>query len=264
MKKIISILSVFVLFLSGCGASASAPVVSGGSTSVEELAQDMIEDYNAENPDLTPITYDSTGSSDGISKAVDGSYDVGFSSREVKEDEVTENMTNEVIAYDGIAVVVNPENPVKKLTMEQLKQIYTGEITNWSKVGGSDDDIAVVSRDSSSGTRGAFEEIVGFEDKLVTGALEAGSNGDIIANVTDNKNAIGYVSFSTLSDDIAALAIDDAQPTTENVLSKKYPIQRPFVMVYMNDNDNSDATLFIEWIKANSKDYLEEHGLITP
>lgn len=268
MKKILSMLAVTVLVLTGCGSSTGNSVTVGGSTSVQPLLDLMISDYTAEFPDVE-VTYDATGSGAGIEGVKSLKYEVGTSSRELKDTEA-EGLVVDTIALDGISVIVNPNNPVKELTMEQLVGIYTGEITNWSEVGGNDASIAVYARDSASGTRTAFEEIVGFNTEdttpMTNTANQSASNGEIATSISSNESAIGYVSFSTLISDttssVVGVSIDGAQPTVENVQNDSYPIVRPFELVYLTDNTNQATLDFIAWIEANVGDYLEIEGLI--
>lgn len=238
---------------------------SGGSTSVEKAAKKALEEFTALNPGVT-YEYDATGSSTGMKNAADGTYHIGFASRELKDSEKETGMTHKPIALDGVAVAVNPENGVNELTIEQIQAIYKGEITNWSEVGGEDSGIVVVSRENGSGTRGAFEEIVGFEDELVDGAIIKDGNGNIATYVAEEKNAIGYISFTTLnsnSDKVKGLDVSGAEPTVENVQKGSYKISRPFNMAYNEENLNEAEKAFAEFLFTDEgQNSLEDAGAI--
>jgi len=208
-----------------------------GSTSVTPLMEKLVEAFP--EADAIECEIQGTGSSAGIKAAIEGTAQLGMSSRELKEEELAE-LTPVVIAMDGIAVVVNPENPVKALTSEQVSQIFKGEIVSWSELGGDDAPIVLISREAGSGTRDAFEELM----KLVSdkdgkplslvdmaGPLIATGNGEVKQNVATKKGAVGYLSLGSVDDTLTALEIDGAPATTENVKDKSYPIARPFILV---------------------------------
>ena len=234
MKKTLAIALALVLclgLLAACGEPASDPtdapvsdapqseapsnepielsgtVVVNGSTSMGDVINALTEGFNEINPDVQ-ISYTGSGSSAGIEGVLAGSCDLGLSSRELSEDELGEGAVANVIAKDGVAVVVNPENPVAELTSEQIAKIFTGEITNWSELGGNDAEIAVFGRDAASGTRSAFEEILGIEDKCAY-LNEYSTTGDVIGNVASNPNAIGYASLSAVNETVTAVAVDE-------------------------------------------------------
>lgn len=219
----------------------SGTIVVNGSTSMGDVINALTEGFNELHPDVQ-ISYTGSGSSAGIEAALAGSCDLGLSSRELSDDELSQGAVANVIAKDGVAVVVNPENPVTELTSEQIAKIFTGEITNWSELGGEDAEIAVFGRDSASGTRSAFEEILGIEDQCAY-LNEYSSTGDVIGNVASNPNAIGYASLSAVEgkDGIKALTVGGVACTEETVLDGSYAIQRPFVLVTKNDTPLSEA-----------------------
>lgn len=242
----------------------SGNINAGGSTSVEKAANTVLEEFVALNPDVT-FEYDATGSSTGIKNVKDGTYKLGFSSRELKDDE-KEGIESKTIALDGIVLSINPSNEVKNLTLEQIKGIYTGEITNWSEVGGKDANIVVVSRENGSGTRTAFEEIVGIGDLLTQKAIIKSGNGEVVSYVAGEENAIGYISFVTLEenkDKVNGLNVDNIEPTVENVQNSSYKLSRPFIMLYDESKLNEAEKAFIEFLFTDEgQDLLEEAGTI--
>ena len=223
----------------GGGEELSGIVNTDGSTSMNDVMLALIEGFHSVQPDVT-VNYNGSGSGAGISGVLAGSCDLGLSSRELSDDEKAEGAVENVIAKDGVAVVVNPENTVTELTSEQIAKIFTGEITNWSELGGADAEIAVFGRDSASGTRSAFEEILGIEDQCAY-LNEYASTGDVVANVSTNPNAIGYVSLSAVSDSVTAVAVDGVAPSEETVADGSFPIQRPFVIVTVEGQELSPA-----------------------
>ncbi|WOO88319.1 phosphate ABC transporter substrate-binding protein [Mollicutes bacterium LVI A0078] len=261
MKKISLILGALVLVLAGCGSSGETITVNG-STSVESffketLAPQISNDLGYE------VEYQATGSSDGIQAAQEGTADFGTSSRDLKDDE--QNLDSTVMAYDGIAVVVNKNNPVTDISMEDIAKVFKGEITNWSELGGDDADIVVVSREDGSGTRTAIEELVGFENELVDGATIADGNGNVASTVAENPNAIGYVSFTTLEDNmdkLTGLKVDGAEPTPMNVKSGDYAVARPFLLVYQEQNLTDADKEVLAWIETTGVTYAPDAGLI--
>lgn len=241
MKKLLTgaLVLMLALGLTGCGsnnnggddAAVSGTVTMNGSTSMEDLVKSMIETLAGTNPDLK-ITCEYTGSSSGTAAAMEGIANIGNASRNLKDEE-KEVLTENIVAYDGIAVIVNADMDTSAidLSMEDLAKIYTGEYTNWSQVGGADAAIVVIGRDSASGTRGAFEEIVGVEDACAY-AQEIESTGAVIGKVTETEGAIGYVSLNVVADyaEVQALTIDGAEASAENISAGEYALFRPFVM----------------------------------
>ena len=237
-------------------------ITVSGSTSVEPVGVALGDEFMALNPDVT-FTYEGIGSSGGVKNANDGTTMIGTASRNIKDSEKEFGMTEQVLAYDGIAVIVNPANEVSDLTLEQVQGIYLGEITNWSEVGGADAEIAVVSREDGSGTRGAFEELVEFEDMLTASAIIKEGNGNVQATVAGNELAIGYVSFTYLDDTVKGLAIDGVLPSVEAVLDTTYAVSRPFNIVYHEENLTDAAKAWLEWITTDeAKEIISEKGAI--
>jgi len=240
----------------------SGTVNTDGSTSMESVVKALAEAFMEQNPDVT-VNYSGTGSGTGIQAAIDGTVDLGLASRALKDEEKSNGAVENIVALDGVAVVVNPENGVTDLTVEQIAQIFTGEITNWSELGGEDAEIAVFGRDSASGTRSAFEEILGIEDKCVY-LNEYSSTGDVIGNVASNPNAIGYASLSAVDESVAAVGVDGVIPTEETVADGSFPIQRPFVVVTVEGTELSPAAqAFLDYaMSAEVADIIAAAGAV--
>ena len=251
MKKFWTILASATLALTllvGCGSNGNAPassaassapsggdteltgsVATDGSTSMKSVIGALGESFQNANSGVT-FTYNPTGSGSGIQAVSEGRCDIGLASRSLKDDEKSSGLTETVLAYDGIAVVVSPENPVSDLTLAQIADIYTGKITNWSDVGGSDAEIVLIGREAGSGTRDGFESITGTEEACQY-RQELTSTGDVIATVSQNPNAIGYASLSAVKDTVKALSVGGVAPSEDTVKDGSYVIQRPFVLV---------------------------------
>ncbi|WP_394923069.1 phosphate ABC transporter substrate-binding protein [uncultured Robinsoniella sp.] len=250
------------------GSEAPAGDISGnivitGSTSVEKILNDMKDEFEAQNPDVT-IEYTGSGSSAGITDTKSGTNNIGAASREIKDEEKEDALKTEVFAYDGIAIIVNPANEaVKDITEEQLADIYSGKITNWKDVGGNDEDIFVVSREESSGTRSAFEELIKLEDAggLSGNASVSEGNGPVQAAVAGNENAIGYVSFSFIDDTVKSLTVAGVEPTAELAKSGEYPLSRPFLFCYYDDKVTDAGKAFLEFaISEEGQAAVDNHG----
>lgn len=221
-------------------------VTISGSTSVGPLAEKLAMKYQEQND--VKIEVNQIGSSAGITNAINGVSQIGMSSRDLKQEEKDSDLQELIIAYDGIVVVTHPSNPVKDLTMEQVKQIFTGEITNWKEVGGKDMEIVVVSREDGSGSRDAFQEIVGYESgQLIKNAIVASGNGNIKTTVAMNKHAIGFISFEYIDESISPMAINGVAAKAENVLAGTYELSRPFLFVHKEDVPEA-AKQFMEFI----------------
>ena len=232
MKKFISILLVAALALSmaACGGNNVGGTVStDGSTSMEKVIGGLGEMFMEMNSGVT-FTYNPTGSGSGIQAVSEGRCDIGLASRSLKAEEAESGLTETVLAYDGIAVIVNPENPVSDLDVETIAKIYTGEITNWSEIGGNDAEIVLIGREAGSGTRDGFESITDTEDTCKY-RQELTSTGDVITAVAQNPGAIGYASVASVKDTVKALTVAGVATSNETILDGTYVIQRPFVMV---------------------------------
>ena len=250
MKKILAAAlasALMVGLLAGCGTSSSkdsaSPAESGsalasrlsgtvatdGSTSMEKVVGALGEAFTTANPDVK-FTYNPTGSGSGITAIAEGRCDIGLSSRALKDDEKAKGLTETTLALDGIAIIVNPANGAKGLTLQQISDIYTGKIANWKDVGGADGEIVVIGREAGSGTRDGFESITGTNDACKY-RQELTSTGDVITTVSQNPDAIGYASLASLKDNVKALTVGGIAPTEETVKDGSYVIQRPFVLV---------------------------------
>lgn len=210
------------------GADLSGTITLSGSTSMEKLANALCESFMEKYPNVT-ATAEFTGSGAGIEAVIAGTVDIGDSSRNLKDEEKANGAVENIVAIDGIAVVVDPANQVPGLTKDQLISIYKGEVTNWSEVGGADAPIVVIGREAGSGTRGAFEEILKIEDTCAY-ANELDSTGAVMAKVATTPGAIGYVSLDVVDDSVIALPLDGVEATAENIKAGNYFLSRPFVM----------------------------------
>nr|WP_270913377.1 phosphate ABC transporter substrate-binding protein [Fournierella sp. CML151] len=208
-------------------ADLSGAVATGGSTSVEKVIGALSEAFMEANPGVD-VTYDPTGSSAGVTGAADGTLDIGLSSRALKEEEISKGLKETTFALDGIAIVVNTENTATDLSLEQIAKLATGEITNWSEVGGPDAPVVLIGREAGSGTRDGFESIVGVEDKCAY-EQELTSTGAVLAGVAANPNAFGYVSLASVDDTVKMVTVDGVAASEETVKDGSYKIQRPFV-----------------------------------
>ena len=263
MKKILAFVLTAVMSLSllaGCGSKTAAPdstnndqpqqqteeklsgsVSTNGSTSMEKVIGALSEQFMADNSGVS-ITYDPTGSGAGIEAASNGSADIGLASRALKDEEKAGGLTETVVALDGIAVIVNADSKVEDLSVEQIAKIFTGEITDWSEVGGEAGKISCIGREAGSGTRDGFESITGTKDACKLDQ-ELTSTGGVIEAVAGNVNAIGYASLSAVEgkDTVKAVTVGGAACTEETVLDGSYAIQRPFVLVTKTDASLSTA-----------------------
>ncbi len=225
--------------LTGCGSTeANAAKLSGkislaGSTSMEKLCEAMSESFMEANPEIT-VTVEYTGSSAGVESLVQGSVDVGNASRGLKDGEKESGAVENIVAIDGIAVITDKNNTVKDVTTEQLVSIYTGEVSNWSELGGNDEAIVVIGREAGSGTRGAFEELLEIED-ICAYAQELDSTGAVLAKVASTPGAIGYISLDAADDSIQSIALNGVAATEENIVAGQYQLSRPFVMATMGE-----------------------------
>lgn len=225
--------------LESTNTAISGTIATDGSTSMEKVIGVLGEAFEQQNDGVT-FTYNPTGSGSGITAVQEGRCDIGLSSRALKEDEKASGLTETVLAYDGIAMIVNPENPVSDLSLEQIADIYTGKITNWNQLGGEDAEIVLIGREAGSGTRDGFESITGTKDACLY-RQELTSTGDVITAVAGNPNAIGYASLEALKDTVKALTVDGVAVTYDTVKDGSYVVQRPFVLVTKNDTALTDA-----------------------
>ena len=265
MKKMITMMMVAVLALSmlaGCsGSKTSGSVTTDGSTSMEKVIGALGEAF--QNDTGISFTYNPTGSGSGIKAVQEGRCDIGLSSRDLKAEEKEAGLTGTVLAYDGIAVIVNPENPVADLSIETIAKIYTGEITNWSEVGGNNAEIVLIGREAGSGTRDGFESITDTEDACQY-RQELTSTGDVITTVAQNPGAIGYASVASVKDTVKALKVDGVAPTEETIKDGSYVVQRPFVLVTKTGEALSDAAFkFFTYItSADANEIISAAGVV--
>ena len=281
MKKIISIALAAVLalaLLAGCGSSAapatttapapeapaelSGTVATDGSTSMEKVIGALGEAFMEQNKGVT-FTYNPTGSGSGITAVGEGRCDIGLSSRALKDDEKASGLKETVLALDGIAVIVNPANPVSDRDVETIAKIYTGEITNWKEVGGNDAEIVLIGREAGSGTRDGFESITDTKDSCKY-RQELTSTGDVITTVSTNPDAIGYASLAALKDNVKALTVGGIAPTEDTVKDGSYVIQRPFVLVTKDGAELSTAAqAFFDYAtSADAADLIAAAGAV--
>ena len=274
MKKIISLMVVAVLLvaaLAGCGTTntdtpkdngqVSGTVSTDGSTSMEKVIGFLSEAYMEENS-AVKVTYNPTGSGSGIKAVQAGSCDIGLASRDLKPEEATD-LNGTVVAIDGIAMIVNKENPVKDLTIEQIAALYKGEITNWSEVGGADAPVVLIGREAASGTRDGFESITDTEDTCKY-TQELTSTGDVVQTVSSNPNAIGYASLASVKDTVKLISVEGVTPSTKTIQDGSYKIQRNFVMVTKKNAELSPAAKsFFEFATSSAADeWIIEAGAV--
>lgn len=254
MKKMISIALAALLALTvlvSCGKTAGGSVSTDGSTSMEKVIGALGEKFQADNAGVT-FTYNPTGSGSGITAVAEGRCDIGLSSRALKDSEKAQGLTETILALDGIAVVVNPANPVEDLTLDEIAKIYTGEVTNWKDIGGADGEIVLIGREAGSGTRDGFESITGTKDACKY-RQELTSTGDVITTVAGNANAIGYASLASVKDSVKALRVGGVTPTEDTVKDGSYVVQRPFVLVTKSDKKLSDtAQKFFDYATSSA------------
>ena len=290
MKKVISIalIAMLVVAMAGCSQSQPAPtaapaetpaqttaapqteapaalsgtVATDGSTSMEKVIGALGEAFMEANSGVN-FTYNPTGSGSGITAVSEGRCDIGLSSRALKDSEVASGLVGTVLAYDGIAVIVNPVNTVEDLDIETIAKIYTGEITNWSEVGGADAEIVLVGREAGSGTRSGFEELTETADKCKY-RQELTSTGDVITAVAQNPDAIGYASLASVKDSVKALKVAGVTPSEETVKDGTYLIQRPFVLVTKEGVALSPVaqTFFDYATKGQANDIITASGVV--
>ncbi len=244
---LIMVALMFAAAVTGCGKSARRTVKVAGSTSVQPLTEELAEAFAQKQPDLT-VSITGGGSSAGVESANKGTAQIGTSSRELKDEEKGYGLTETMIAKDGIAVIVNPANPVKDLTLEQIKKIFTGEIKDWREVGGKKGPIIVVVREEGSGTRGAFEEMVlGKGVKFIANAVVQNYTGAVKTAVTKDAGAVGFISLGSTDNTVRALKVDGIAPSEATVLDKSYKISRPFLFLTKGEPDSATKA-FIDFV----------------
>ena len=276
MKKIMTTILAGALALSllaGCGAgggettpqnaSLAGTVATDGSTSMEKVIGALGEAIENDHEGVT-FTYNPTGSGSGITAVAEGRCDIGLASRALKDEEKAKGLKETTLALDGIAVIVHPDNAVKDLDLETVAKIYTGEITNWKELGGSDSEIVLIGREAGSGTRDGFESITGTAEKCLY-RQELTSTGDVITSVAGNPAAIGYASLASVKDTVRALSVNGVTPTEDTVKDGSYPVQRPFVLVTKEDKALSAAAqAFFDYATSPEAGEIISHAGAVP
>ena len=270
MKKIMSIfadVALMTAMVTGCGTkeepktentvipeTISGTVATDGSTSMEKVIGYLSEAYMEENQ-AVKVTYNPTGSGSGIQAVQEGRCDIGLSSRNLKDEEA-KDLVGTVVAIDGIAIILNPENPIEDLTIEQIAKLYKGEITNWKEIGGSDAPVVLIGREAASGTRDGFESITDTKDACKY-SQELTSTGDVVQTVATNPNAIGYASLASVKDTVKAIKVEGVTPTTETIQNGSYKVQRNFVFVTKKNTELTGAAkAFFDFATSAAADEL--------
>ncbi len=276
-KKIVKVLALVAALglmtssMTACGNSQegesglSGTISLNGSTSMQKVSNALQEGFMKANPNVT-VSVEFTGSGTGIQAVIDETADIGNSSRSLKDEEKSAGLVENIIAIDGIAVIVDNANTVSDITSEELVSVYTGEITNWSELGGTDQPIVVVGRESGSGTRGAFEELLEIED-LCNYAQEIDSTGGVLSTVASTAGAIGYVSLDVIDDSVTVMAIDGVVASEENIVAGSYLLSRPFVMATKGaiSNQSELVQAFFAYIESEEgQAIIKKVGLILP
>lgn len=271
-KKILSILMACLLCLglTACGNSSSdsesiqGKVSLNGSTSMEKFVNALSEAIKEEYSDLQ-LEAQFTGSSAGLEALASGSADIGDSSRALTDEEKEKGLVENIVAIDGIAMITHKSNTVKNLTTEQLTKIYTGEIKNWKELGGQDQAIVVIGRESGSGTRGAFEELLKIEDQCQY-AQELNETGAVLAKVAKTEGAIGYVSLDVVDDTVTALKLNDVEASEKTIKDGSYQLQRPFVMATKGEisKQKGNVRAIFNFIESDAgQEVIKKVGLIS-
>lgn len=260
--------------LTGCGESnkeggdtagteTQTTISISGSTSVGPLMEKIQPIYEEKNTNVE-LEIQMTGSGAGIKDVENGTSEIGMSSRELKEEEVAK-LKGTLICYDGIAALVNPNNKVKDITVEQLKDIYTGKITNWKDLGGSDAPIVVVSREDGSGTRDGFQQAVGFKsEELTKDATIVDGSGAVQTTVSGNENAIGYASFEYINNTVSALVVENVEPKADNVKNGTYKVSRPFVLVTKEDTITEAGQSLVDFLLSDEGQQVVADNKLVP
>nr|MDD5837295.1 phosphate ABC transporter substrate-binding protein [Eubacteriales bacterium] len=279
MKKFIAIICsalIITLIAVGCAKSVASnesqneesltgTISLAGSTSMEKLCEAMSESFMADNQGIT-VTVEYVGSGAGIESLSKGSVDIGNSSRNLKPEELSNGCVENVVALDGIAVIVDKNNGVTGISSENLKKLYTGEIKNWKELGGADEAVVVIGREAGSGTRDAFEELLELKDKCDY-AQQLDSTGAVLAKVASTPGAIGYVSLDVVDESVLSVSIDSVEANEQNILAGKYLLSRPFVMATKGDvsSQNELVQKWFEYVNSEKgKEIIKKVGLIVP
>lgn len=275
LKKMMVVLAglfVIATAFTGCGnndaggnENLSGTITLNGSTSMNKLANALKEGYMTANPGVV-VNVEFTGSGTGIQAAIDGTADIGNSSRALKDEELSAGLIENIVAIDGIAIITNKDVDIKDVTAEQLAGIYKGEIKNWKELGGKDAPIVVIGRESGSGTRGAFEELLEVEDACAY-AQEIDSTGGVLSTVANTPGAIGYISLDVIDDSVSIMAIDGVVASEENIVAGDYMLSRPFVMATKGEISAQSELVqsFFAYIESEEgQSIIKQVGLILP
>ena len=265
MKKTRCLMAAFaaiLLLFSGCAGKAGT-VSTDGSTSMQKVIGALSESFMAKNKSIT-VTYNPTGSGSGISAVLEGRCDIGLSSRSLKPEETAKGLTETVLAYDGIAVIVHPDNAVSDLTLETIAEIYTGKITTWEELGGTGGQIVLIGREAGSGTHDGFETVTGTKDACAY-RQELTSTGDVITSVSQTPGAIGYASLASVKETVKMLSVNGVAPSEATVKSGEYALQRPFVLVTRTNETLSDsAQKFFDYMtSSDASDIIAAAGAVS-
>ena len=266
MRKIMCMVLAAIcsaIMLTACAGEQGATVSTDGSTSMEKVIGALGESFMRDNENVT-FTYNPTGSGSGIKAVLEGRCDIGLSSRRLKDEEKAEGLKETVLACDGIAIIVNPENRIDDLDIETIAKIYTGAIANWKDVGGNDSEIVIIGREAGSGTRDGFESITDTEDKCQY-RQELTSTGDVITTVAGNPNAIGYASLASVNDTVKAVTVEGVAPSEETIKDGSYVVQRPFVLVTKKDKKLSEsAQKFFDYVTSKDANEIISGAGVVP
>ena len=264
MKKLISLITatiIIVCVLTGCSTNKKT-VSTDGSTSMNKVIGALGEAFEADTG--ITVTYNATGSGAGIQAVQEGRCDIGLASRNLKDEEKANGLEGTILAFDGIAIIVNPNNPVSDLDVETIAKIYTGEIKNWNEVGGNDAEIVLIGREAGSGTRDGFESITDTEDKCKY-RQELTSTGDVITTVASNPAAIGYASLASVKDTVKALTVGGVVASEETIKDGSYVVQRPFVLVTKKDAKLTEsAQKFFDYITSEAANEIISGAGVVP
>jgi len=260
VRRLIFVIFILAIFTTGCARGVSdKEIIIAGSTSVETFADKWAEVYMEKFPNII-VNVQGGGSSAGIQAAESGVADIGTSSRELKPEE--KDLNEIIVAYDGLAIIVNSTNKIGDLTIDQIKQIFVGQIRNWQEFGGKDKVINVVTREEGSGTRDAFQELVMKKNRIFKGAIVQDSNGTVREIVANDPNAIGYISLGLVNDKVKAMSLGGVIATDENIINKRYSLVRPFLFVTKN-TPTGEVKNFIDFVLSQEgQGLIKEEGLI--
>jgi len=253
------ILTLSMGLLSGCNQETKSDTIVAGSTSVQPYAEILAEAFMAKDPEAV-IDIQGGGSSAGITATQTHSADIGMSSRSLEEGE--KDLWSVEIAKDGLAIIVNPENPVKNLTSDQIRDIYAAEITDWSQVGGTKAKINIIAREEGSGTRSAFTELLMGEKEITPKAIVQDSNGAVRQLVADDPNAIGFISLGLVSSEVKALNLDGVEATRENIMNNSYKLSRQFLFVTDGEPTGIQKSFIDFTLSSEGQKLLSKEGLI--